>query len=355
MLNTQLVQILGDAISPTWEVAKWHIFIQTISKLSQFEMGIEDVVMYLPAVISSIHSLLDEETSSQLALHSLLATLHNLRGHRFMPYQDAERVHPCALPPVEDVLYHACMVAFVDDAVQNKFPSKSFNRAYDVLSLLMKAGITYSLYLSWVLESKPDACDGYIASLSNSSILAGTMFSLLSIWSFPFDHPEIYTQNKLLVYTVIMYIVNILVQIVALYEFSAGSKYESRAAEKLVESFFIAGASIRGLNIVGDFIWKKMSVPLKVSSCSEVYDSEQQTQSKTTLTARVLTSSKNQQNIDDYSDEAEGTIMQPVAQTVPYARCEVSSTLRRVGLFALKVGSIAGAAFTLYNMSTTIP
>jgi hypothetical protein len=338
MLRNTFKSILEDAMFPVWEIIKWQLFAQTIMELSKLEMGVEDILMYLPAVIASMHCVLDKKQSNpQLAFHSILATVHNFRGHRFLPYTDPKKGYNCEISPAEDVFYHACMLAFVDDAVQNKFPTKSLNRAYDILSLLMKGGIAYSLYLSFILESDSTACKSFVPSLAKAAVPSGTMFSLFSMWKFPFDHPEKYTKRQLLTYTALMYLVSISAGLLLFYEFNTGNKFEKESAGKYFESFFIAGASLQGLNLVGDFLWEKMSRFTKIPKApSKMASTAKAVKAMTALSPKPQSQPKQMAN--------------PSKPIIPVSsRAQRVSFCQRVGKFAFNVGSMVVAGLTLHN------
>jgi hypothetical protein len=263
MLRNELIAF-SDFISPVWGIFKWQLFAQLILRLSKLEIRLDDTLMYLPAVISSIDNLINDNVNPQFALHSALATVHNLRGHRFLPYVDPKNGYHCNLSPAEDVFYHACMLAFVDDAVHDKFPTKSLNKVYNCFSWLMKGGIAYSLYLSLLLELDPEACQTFIPSLATSSVPAGTMFSLLTMWNFPFNHSEKYSKNQLLAYTAVFYIISIATGLLLFYEFKTGNTFAKEGAGKYFESFFIAGGSLQGLELIDNFLWEKISKMIKI-------------------------------------------------------------------------------------------
>src|SRR5690349_10258925 len=94
-------------------VMKWMAFEMGIMLASRSDIRFDDVLMYFTAFIAAIHSIFQNKKDPQFALHALLATIHNLRGHRKLPYIDpviGYHCHPDLLP-TEDVIYHACMLA----------------------------------------------------------------------------------------------------------------------------------------------------------------------------------------------------------------------------------------------------
>ncbi len=248
-----------DYLPPILGVIKWQMFVKFIFELSRYELRIDDIAMYLPATVSVIDNVLHNKSNPQLALHTILAFVHNMRGHRFLPYIDPKIGYHCNLSPLEDVVYHALMLGFVDYAVNNKFPSKTLNTVYKQLSRLMKLGIAYSLYVSYNVASDPEACQNFVPSLATSSVPAGTMFSLLAMWNFPFDYPDKYNKSQLLAYSSVMYLVSIASASVLVYEYLNGSKFEDLSAGKFFESYFIAGSSLKGLEIISNFLWEKSS------------------------------------------------------------------------------------------------
>jgi hypothetical protein len=259
MGRTQLSPYYQDYISPIFGVIKWQLFTKLILELSHYEIGIDDIIMYLPATVSLIDTVLHNKSNQKFAVHSILTFVHNMRGHRFLPYIDPKTGYHCNLSPMEDVVHHAFMLIFVDYAVSNKFPSESLNTLYKHFSTLMKLGFAYSLYVSYYVVSDPDACLNFIPSLAIAPVPIGTMFSLLTMWNFPFDNADKYSKNQLIAYTGIMYLASISAGLALAYEYYRGSTFEDLYAGKFFESYFIAGASLKGLEIISDFLKEKMA------------------------------------------------------------------------------------------------
>ncbi|MBV8801761.1 MAG: hypothetical protein JO131_02115 [Gammaproteobacteria bacterium] len=260
-MESRFTSFLKECIPPIEKVILWQGFTGAILLISRYETGIEDILMYLPAAVAALDDIRRNKSRAALAQHAILATAHNLQGHRFLPYIDPKLGYQCKISPFKDVVYHGAMLGFVDYKVQNKFSSPFLNNLYKVLSIGFKIGILHSSYLAWNFESDLGACKNFAPSLAHSSIPAGTMFSLLTMWEFPFDNCNL-TVKQRNAYLAIMYLVSFSIPLVMLYtnfENKTDNTFEfigslsHLASGKYFESYFIAGESLKGMMLIKEF------------------------------------------------------------------------------------------------------
>lgn len=363
-----------DFISPAMGVLKWHLFMELILQISSCEISIEDFVMYFPASIAAINDVLENPDDPELGLHTALAIIHNVLGHRTLPYIDPVLGYHCKVPPTRDVMLHAAQLAFVDDAVDGNFPTESLNHLYTALSWIMKAGTAYSIYLSLTFESDPEACQNFIKPFTASSVPPGTMFSILAMWKFPFNQPGRHTKRELMAYTLMMYAVSIGIPALIFYQFFAtGNRFEKDAAGKRFESYFIAGAAYEGLWLMKNFFQDRILNLLRVQRGPQPKDFERKCEaarnvpSTTAATNAKLAGAKTKAPSVAQETKAHSVAQDAKDATRKDQRREQTSATkrsaprislcRRVTLFALNTATTiaAGYALYLYNSNNNKP
>lgn len=345
-MESRLIPFLKDCASPMKKVILWQGFAGSILLISRYETGIEDILIYLPAAVAALDDIRKNKSHASLAQHAVLATAHNLQGHRFLPYIHPELGYHCKISPFKDVVYHGAMLGFVDYKLQNKFPSSFLNNLYKVLSIGFKIGIVHSMYLAWNFESDPEACKSFAPSLAHSSIPAGTLFSLLTMWNFPLDNPNL-TNRQRKAYTAVMYLMSFSIPLLLLYtnyenkddsQFGFIGSGQHLASGKYFESYFIAGESLKGLMLIGNFLssqtFRLINMPRNSNTQHDEYKIDK-TRNKRTLTPSPMqTQSKSQ---------AARTSAAPNDKVPRISAC------RRFGLFAFNLSSKVVEGLALYN------